>query len=177
MDKLKTTLQKLFDATKELNTTERELRSILLAVNSIKSLVYQYPKYDEYDNGKIEKSFVLSVTNADRVFDDYSYAIRNEYGEEVCYILNEYFYSDEDGNVLVGLYEASREYGGAEEGGWYYTNWYHKETKEMPFDEAIKYIEQVSNENENVCLHQGKLDARLELYEGQYEKVGREYYS
>jgi hypothetical protein len=90
--------------------------------------------------------------------------------------LNALFYGGDEGIVSVGLYEASRQYGGSEEGGWYYTNWYHVESKRMPYAEAIKYMDDVDRDNENVYEHQGKKNARIELFEGQHTEDSHQHY-
>lgn len=121
--------------------------------------------------------FIRLTKMVQRLFDSFLSTFQNQLTDIETEDLKKYFYGGNSEVVKVGLYQASREYGGAEEGGWYYTCWIHLETKEMPYDDAIKYIKMIDRENEDVYEHQGKQEARIELYEAQYEDTQRQYYS
>jgi hypothetical protein len=101
------------------------------------------------------------------------------YGKNVSEIVAEYFLSDDNNLIKVGVYETAREYGGGEEGGWYYTNYYHLETKLMPYLDVDKFGRGLKRENEDEGRkyeYQGMHVAYIELYEGQHTKDGREHY-
>ena len=121
--------------------------------------------------------FIRTNNKVESLYHVFIQSFKEQLTESEIQELEKYFYGGDSGIVKVGLYQASREYGGSEEGGWYYTCWYHIETKEMPYDDAIKYIKQVDRENEDVYEHQGKEEARIELYEAQHENSSKQYYS
>ena len=47
----------------------------------------------------------------------------------------------------------------------------------MPYEEALKFIKKVDDENEDVYEYQGKMMATIDLYEGQHSKEDRQFYS
>lgn len=93
-----------------------------------------------------------------------------------CSPFEKEFYSDENGMVKVGLYDVGQAYGGAEEGGWYYTQKHLAESKLMPYEEAIEYVEKVERENKGRYQYQGYQVAYIELAAGQHEKTHSQYY-
>jgi len=137
------------------------------------SIIDDYEGYNGYPPTKHE--YNRMVNQLESVY--FSFIRSFDFSSHEELELKKLFYGGDGGIVLVGVYEASRCYGGAEEGGWYYTTWHLIESKEMPYDEAINYINKIDAENDDVYEHQGKNVAWIELYKGQHEKVGTEHYS
>jgi hypothetical protein len=179
MSKFKNTFDAIKQASPSLSKNEIDL--MLSSVGIIKD---NFPNADNIDN--YESSYCLTKDDykkqmnlCENLFNEFRYMIQSLYGKKVSEIVAEYFFSDEDGMVKVGVYEASREYGGGEEGGWYYTNYYHVESKSMPYNSFDNFKVQLANENEEEGRkyeYQGMRVAYIELYEGQHTKDGTEHY-
>jgi len=179
MSKFKNT----FDAIKQASPSISE-NEIDLMLSSVEIVLNKIPNADSIDdfessNCITREEYKKQMNWCYDLFHSMIYNIQSLYGNKVSEIISEYFFSDEDGMVKVGVYEASREYGGGEEGGWYYTNYYHVETKRMPFNRVDNFKVQLANENEEEGRkyeYQGMRVAYVELYEGQHTKDGTEHY-
>ena len=179
MSKFKNT----FDAIKQASPSISE-NEIDLMLSSVEIVLNKIPNADSIDD--FESSNCITRDEYKKqmnwcydLFHSIIYNIQSLYGNKVSEIVSEYFYSDEDSMVKVGVYEASREYGGGEEGGWYYTNYYHIETKRMPYNRVSNFKVQLANENEEEGRkyeYQGMRVSYIELYEGQHTKDGTEHY-
>jgi hypothetical protein len=128
--------------------------------------------YDDENPMKFSE-FKMLVGNIDSTFFNFLRSFVGNVDEDKLMAL---FYGGHEGIVSVGLYEASREYGGSEEGGWYYTCWHHVESKRMPYADAIKYMADVLHENQNVYEKDGKRKAEIELFKGQHTEDSHQHY-
>jgi hypothetical protein len=100
-------------------------------------------------------------------------------------------YSDEDGNVpkriWISIYTITRQYGGPEEGGWWY-NWYNHEfalsilNDKEQIAEAVSYLWEMAREEEWVegdiysVLGGQDISIRLEEHPGSGRSTERPYY-
>lgn len=153
--------------------------SVIDVISIIKNNIPNESIYTDYPDGirdyqmPTREHYLMMVHMCERMFND----VMRELSDRVD--INEFkkeFYSDENGMVKVGLYDIGKCYGGAEEGGWYYTQKHLAESKLMSYEDAIRYVKDVDKENHGRYEYQGYQVAYIELAAGQHEKTYSQYY-
>lgn len=167
--------------------SKNPLLPVEVIVDIIKSRVPTETIYTDYPEGirgyqmPTREHYLMMVKMCEDMFRDVIDELTYDNGQRIETPVNTHqfkkqFYSDEDGMVKVGLYDVGQEYGGAEEGGWYYTVKHLLQSKVMPYEEAVEYVEQIDKENKGRYYYQGYQVAHIELATGQYEKTHSQYY-